>query len=164
LSARVWCWWGVLMGGMSTSKWPSLVPAGVLFSTRSWCAAAVCRWWCRGVVERRVLVGVGWSVAHYWVLRQQVPADGRRLLLFPVVGGGGGWSGGGGGVVSGFPASRRWWSTPSGVLPLGCGVCGLLFENCIVDASIFLNRCRCVRGRCCSLGGGGVRVVVVSCS
>jgi hypothetical protein len=106
--------------------------------------------WCGGGTVGDVPVG-GRSMAHCWVLRQQAPGS-------PVDGGGGVLD-----LVPGAPPERDGWLRPPAPSS-ECGVCGLLFENCIVDASIFLNRCRCVRGRCCSLGGGGVRVVVVSCS
>ena len=82
-------------------------------------------------------VGV-WSVAHYWVLRQQAPC-------FPLRGGRG--------VVflgSRHPAGGR---GPVRDAPPVCGVCGLLFENCIVDASILRTP---VRGPVLS-GAGCVR-------
>jgi hypothetical protein len=119
------------MGGISTSKWP-----------HSSCPSRVPIRGCGGCRPGRVLVpvppwwtlwgssGVGggrepvrwwvWSVAHYWVLRQQAPS--------PLVGVG---------VLclgSRRPAGGR--VLFRGVLPPVCRVCGLLFENCIVDASI----------------------------
>jgi len=101
-------------------------------------AAVVAGWWNGG---SRV-VGVR-SMAHCWVLRQQAPRclcrirDGSLLPLAPCGVAAVGCRGGArvGGVVAG---SRR----PAGRIgrcdrlrPV-CGVCGLLFENCIVDASI----------------------------
>lgn len=66
------------------------------------------------------------------------------LVPFSVVEGGGGFLG----VASGW-----------------CGVCGLLFENCIVDASILKtpHRARPVRGVGSCLSGGVVRDVFVIC-
>jgi hypothetical protein len=116
------------MGGISTSKWPHFLL--VLVSTG---------WGVAGRVGSQYLLhhvplrgGVGW----WW--KRPVPVVGavRGALLGPETTGPVPLCGGGG-VVSGFPASCRWsWSPCGGGRPPVCGVCGLLFENCIVDASI----------------------------
>ena len=90
-----------------------------------------------------------WSVAHYWVLRQQAPS--------PLVGVG---------VLclgSRRPAGGR--VLFRGVLPPVCRVCGLLFENCIVDASILRTGAAGSRTASSSRKGRGcVWWVVVPCS
>ena len=121
---------------------------------------------CVVVVEDEGPGGWVWSVVHYWVLRQQAPSwsvlSGSAAL--PVRVGGGGREGRGWwGVGSGFPASCRWsWSPLRGPGPPVCGVCGLLFENCIVDASIL--RTGAAAGPGVSSSEGWPGVVVVSCS
>lgn len=78
-------------------------------------------------------------------------------------------SSGGGGVVSGFPASCRWsWSPREGQRPPVCGMCGLLFENCIVDASILRTGAAADRDIPCAVAfgwwSGCAGCVVVPCS
>jgi hypothetical protein len=103
-------------------------------------------------------------VVHYWVLRQQAPFPSDRVSLpssVDEVGVPGWW---GWGVVSGFPASCRWsWSLLGGRRPPVCGVCGLLFENCIVDASILRTGAAADPGGS-SFAGGAAWWVVVPCS
>ena len=93
------------------------------------------------VVERGVRVGGDRSVAHYWVLRQQgrsgVLPGGVASLLATVAAGSSGGFRGGGLFLTGCPGALPGVGGPLTAVPPVCGVCGLLFENCIVDASIF---------------------------
>lgn len=148
------------MGGISTSKWPHSSCASRVPIRRVWglpagsgpstCPIVVdpvgflwCGWWKRPV---RWWV---WSVAHYWVLRQQAPS--------PLVGVGV--------LCRRFPASCRWSCPFRGVQPPVCRVCGLLFENCIVDASILRTGAAGSRTASSSRKGRGcVWWVVVPCS
>ena|SRR5919107_293411 len=78
------------------------------------------------VQERGWFVVAGWCLAHCWVLRQQ--DRGAGFFCVPGV------------FVSGFLAAPITRFAAS--LALVCGVCGtgLLFENYIVDASIFYKK------------------------
>ena len=120
---------------------------------------------CVVVVEDEGPGGWVWSVVHYWVLRQQAPSWSvlRVPPLCPF-----GWVG----VVVRAVVVGCWLWVP-GVLPVVvvpvagpgppvCGVCGLLFENCIVDASIL--RTGAAAGPGVSSSEGWPGVVVVSCS
>ena len=94
---------------------------------RSWCAPD---WW---VVERRLFpcLGVlGWGVTHCWV------SETPRVVPVSCVVGGWGW------------CAWPWCCPCCG----GGGGLGLVVENWIVDASIFLWLCRCVRCVCLLLG------------
>ena len=68
------------------------------------------------VVEARCPVLVGWLLARCWVLRDRAPVGAGVLVPGPP-----GWL---------LPPCCWWWGWLGGV--------GSLFENCIVDASIFV--------------------------
>ena len=135
-----WCWGACPVFARCGGQCP---PAGA----HGW---NVNGWWPGGLVSSpgstpfpfAFVVGVGWSpgvgvvpwsMAHCWVLRQQA------LPLTPPCGGCGGW------LLSG---PGRGCATRFSLVPWGWGgvwwrrLTGLLFGNCIVDASILQFFCR----------------------
>ena len=119
------------MGGISTSKWPHSSCASRVPIRRVWgLPAGSGPSTCPTVVDPVGFVRCGW-----WKRTGPVVGVVRGALLGPETTGPVPF-GGGGGVVSQVPGVLPVVVSPSGVLPPVCRVCGLLFENCIVDASI----------------------------